>query len=138
MFFFILTTSYSSEYFIYKILHYSIQIINYLKYYFHSEVFHKYFWLDWKKTKELCLVYRDGLTNTDYSQTLSHYCLTRRVWSAAFRLWTGSPLLRQPGHPGLLPGDTYWCHSWCGRLINITQWKPELPTAYNPTTQASK
>ena len=45
----------------------------------------------------------DRLPTTSYSQALSHYCSMRGLLPAVFPPWAGTPLLRQPGHPGLLP-----------------------------------
>ena len=39
-----------------------------------------------------------------HSRARSHYCSPRRLLAAGFPLWPGSPLLSQPGHPGLLQG----------------------------------
>ena len=38
-----------------------------------------------------------GLLHTTYSQTLSHYCLTRKLLSAAFPLWAVTFLIIEPG-----------------------------------------
>ena len=47
----------------------------------------------------------DGLIMGAYSQARTRYCSTRGLLSAAFPPWTDSPLLRQPGQPGLPQGD---------------------------------
>jgi len=45
------------------------------------------------------------LVPSSHSQVRSHYCSPRGLLAAGFPPWPGSPLLRQPGHPGLLQGD---------------------------------
>lgn len=45
-----------------------------------------------------------GLTQGSRSQARSHYCTTRGLLAAGFPPWPGSPLLGQPGYPGLPQG----------------------------------
>ncbi|KAG8288501.1 Microspherule protein 1 [Homalodisca vitripennis] len=56
---------------------------------------------DKKWQKDVGLIVLAGLKPSSHSRSLSHYCTPRGLLAAEFPPWPGSPLLSQPGHPGL-------------------------------------
>ena len=70
-----------------------------------------------------------GLSDTTYSQALSHHCLVRVLLPAEFPPWACTYLTIEPGTSQIPSRWPCWHQAWHGHLIDIANWPIVVPNS---------